>query len=54
MITQYIIVMKTFSVLALTVVVQSKDTHKTFTQIALENGYSAESYTVVTGDGYIS
>lgn len=32
----------------------AKDNHETFAQIALDHGYSVESYTVVTDDGYIS
>ena len=32
----------------------TSENHKTFAQIALDHGYSVESYTVVTDDGYIS
>ncbi len=46
--------MKSLAYLLLATQAVSKDQHKTFQQIALENGYSAESYTVVTSDGYVS
>jgi hypothetical protein len=31
-----------------------KDVHRTFEQMCFENGYAAESYSVVTEDGYVS
>jgi len=32
----------------------ASDEHKQLEQIAFENGFAAESYTVITGDGYVS
>ncbi len=32
----------------------ANDIHKTFEQICFENGFAAESYSVVTSDGYVS
>jgi hypothetical protein len=45
---------KNFVTLALAGVALAKDAHKTFQQIAVENGYAVESYSVITSDGYIS
>lgn len=32
----------------------AKDTHKTFEQVCYEHGFAAESFSVVTEDGYVS
>jgi hypothetical protein len=45
---------KNFALVALSSIVAAKDAHKSFQQIALENGYAVESYSVVTSDGYVS
>lgn len=45
---------KNFALVALSSIAAAKDAHKTFQQIALENGYAVESYSVVTEDGYVS
>ena len=32
----------------------TNDAHRSFAQMAQENGYASESYTIVTADGYVS
>ena len=32
----------------------NKDAHKNFQQMAQENGYASEQYTIVTQDGYVT
>jgi hypothetical protein len=46
--------MKTFLSTILAALTVANDNHKTFQQIALENGYAAEQFTVITKDGYVS
>jgi len=48
--------MNYFKVLTTTAAIASaySDAHRTFEQLCLENGYAAESYSVVTEDGYVS
>jgi hypothetical protein len=48
--------MKHFTLLTTSAAVAfaAKDVHKTFEQLCFENGYAAESYSVVTSDGYVS
>ena len=38
----------------LTTLTFAADTHRSFQEMAFENGFSAEQYTVVTDDGYVS
>jgi pimeloyl-ACP methyl ester carboxylesterase len=45
---------RTFSALALVSVSLANDNHKSIEQITFQNGYSLESYSVVTTDGYVS
>jgi hypothetical protein len=35
-------------------VLAATDVHRSFEQICYENGYAAESYSVITQDGYVS
>ena len=44
----------TFAAAAMAAVVLGNDAHKTFTEIATENGWGVESYMVTTEDGYVS
>jgi len=36
------------------IVLAYSDAQRTFEQLCFENGYAAESYSVVTEDGYVS